>query len=242
MQRTWLSQSLRLEGIAHRIEAGVSDESPLVLRRESLAVVRSVDELVVATRGACARHLRSARRRMKELRHQARLADSEAIALQRADAERDALVSLAAVSAALNEERKRLLDGAAALMSELARQTVKQLLLDVPHDWAARSSVGLLRDAWKTLTSDDEARLRVHPDAVSAVQAMAAEAGWSLTADATLARGHCVLVHAAGTLHADFSANVCALLNAVSSDAQSVTLQSEQASGFSPTEGSVHSL
>ncbi|MDH0865338.1 FliH/SctL family protein [Mitsuaria sp. GD03876] len=213
MNPAWIAQRLSLGAVAHRID-GDGDASA-VLRRESLETVRSAADLVGAVRRACARRLRASRSREQAWRRHTRDAASRRMAQVEAEIRREALADTARIAGALNAEREQLLADAEALMNRITQEAARRLLLDLPPELVARSSARLLLNEWQSLHAEGEARLRAHPDDLPALDALAASAGWTLTSDPTLTRGHCVLAHPAGSLHASYDDNVRALIAAL---------------------------
>jgi flagellar biosynthesis/type III secretory pathway protein FliH len=126
-----------------------------------------------------------------------------------------ALADAARIATALHDEREQWLADAGVLLVEIAHQAARRLLLEMPAEEQARSSARLLRDEWRAMRGEGQAQLRAHPDDLARLEDIAAGAGWSLASDGLLDRGHCVLSHAAGSLHAHFDENVHALLKAL---------------------------
>ncbi|WP_431050680.1 hypothetical protein [Roseateles sp. L2-2] len=216
MNPAWISQRLPLSGLSLRIDdADEGEASPVVLRRESLSVVRSAGDLVRAARSACAARLQAARGRERRWRLHARDRCTAALSHEVEELRRVALADAARIASAMRQDRERLLAASESLLIEIAQQAARRLLLDLPAEAVSRSSARLLRDEWRAMRGEGDARLRVPTDEAEALADIAADAGWTLVPDALLARGQCVLDHRAGSLHAHYGENVRALLDAL---------------------------
>ena len=182
-----------------------------VVPASALAVVADTGRLVSEVRRRCAARLRASRRR-----HQDQLRQ------QRSACEAGVLARAAELSRALQAERLALSDTAADLVSQVARDALRRLMVQLPDAWPAQSSVQLALSEWSSLQLKDEAVLHVHPDDLPLLPPKDAQAPWTVAADPALARGACVLTHSAGTVHADFHTNLEALqaaLNQLPADA-----------------------
>lgn len=215
MNPTWISQRLSLSGLPLRLDADGERTGVAVLPRESLAVVRSAADVVGAARRACAGRLRAAREREREHRRRERAAASTRAAEAERDITRRALIEAARIASSLKEEREQLLAAAEPLMARIAQEAARRLLLELPSDVVAGASARLLHHEWLALRGEGDAHLSAHPEDLPTLGSLAAEAAWVLVADPTLARGHCVLTHPAGSLHAHFGENVQALIAAL---------------------------
>ncbi len=214
MNAAWISRRLPLSGLDVLIDDETTGTA-VVLRRESLDVVRTAAELVVKARRACARRLRAARERECRWRQRARARSAEQAAREAAEARDQGLADAARISSALNQTREELLAASEILLLEIADRAVRRLLLDVPAEQRALSSARLLLEAWRAMRGDGVAQLLVHPDDLDCLRDVAAQADWRLLPDGTLERGRCVLTHPAGSLHASYAENVQALLDAL---------------------------
>ena len=214
MNPAWISRRLLLNALALRLEEGEGADA-LVLSRESLDVVRSADDVVRASRRACARRLRAARERARRWRQRAREQCLDQLARDSIDLRDQALVDATRIAIALNDEREQWRAAAEIFLVEIAHRAARRLLLELPADQQARSSACLLRDEWRAMRAEGQPQLRAHPEDLVVLQDIAADAGWSLAPDALLDRGHCVLSHPAGSLHARYDDNVHALLKAL---------------------------
>ncbi|MFX1680947.1 FliH/SctL family protein [Mitsuaria sp. CC2] len=216
MNPAWISQRVPLIGLALRIDDAEEGEAcPVVLKRESLAVVRSAGDVVRAARSGCAMRLRAARKRERLWRQRARDQVTDRLALEVAELRAAAFADATRIASALKQDREQLLAGAETLLIDIARHAARRLLLDLPAEVVAQSSARLLREEWRAMRGEGESRLRVSPDEVQALTDIAADAGWTLVPDALMARGQCVLDHPAGSLHATYVENVRALIDAL---------------------------
>ncbi|OWQ49332.1 hypothetical protein CDL60_00225 [Roseateles noduli] len=216
MNPAWISQRLPLSDLALRIDdAEEGGASPAVLRRESLAVVRSAGDVVRAARSACAARLQAARERERRWRLHSRDRCTAALSHEAEQLRRVAIEDAARIASTMRQDREQLLAAAESLLIEIAQQAARRLLLNLPAECLAQSSARLLRDEWRAMRGEGDARLRVPIDEAEALADIAAEAGWTLVPDALLARGQCVLDHRAGSLHANYGENVRALLDAL---------------------------
>lgn len=136
-------------------------------------------------------------------------------AASEAEIHRSALAETARIATALADERRQLTQAMETLIVEISRQAARRLLLAVPPDLAIQSSAHLLLDEWRAMRGEGDPQLRVHPDDLDALRELAKGAGWALISDVTLARGHCELTHAAGSLRATYGDNVRALIDAL---------------------------
>ncbi|HEY1395920.1 FliH/SctL family protein, partial [Roseateles sp.] len=137
------------------------------------------------------------------------------LAAEAAELRAGALADATRIAIALNEAREQCLAAAETVLVEIAHQAARRLLLDMPAEQLARSSARLVRDEWRAMRVEGPTELRAHPDDLAFLKDIAADAGWSLSPDGQLGRGHCVLSHPAGSLHARYDDNVRALLKAL---------------------------
>ncbi|ANH70968.1 FliH/SctL family protein [Mitsuaria sp. 7] len=216
MNPAWISRRLPLSGCAVRIDdVDGEDVGVGVLRRESLAVVRSAAEVVQAARQACARRLRAARERERRWRQRTREQSAQDLARESDEIRRRALADATRIAIAMRGEREQLIEAAEIFLIEIAHQAARRLLLELPAEQTARSSARLLRDEWRATRGEGVAELRAAPDDIASLEHIADDAGWTLAPDTQLTRGQCVLTHAAGSLHASYGDNVQALLAAL---------------------------
>ncbi|MBB3194450.1 FliH/SctL family protein [Roseateles terrae] len=179
-----------------------------VLSAADLETVTEASALVAAVRARCAAHLRASRRRQQQR-----------LARQRAACESGVLSRMARLSQQLQDERRHVRETAATLVARVARDALQRLMVELPEAWPAQSSVQLVLAEWSTLGLKDEATVHLHPDDLPLIAPLRPDIPWTVAADASLPRGVCVLSHSAGTVRADFHANLEALkaaLNAAS--------------------------
>ncbi|SEK51704.1 Flagellar biosynthesis/type III secretory pathway protein FliH [Roseateles sp. YR242] len=205
MNPNWITRRHRLAGTHHHLE----DEDG-VLSAEALQVVVKAADLTGAVRARCAARLRAARARQREQ-----------LFRQREACEARVLAEVALLSRSLQNERRDLRASASDLVAQVARDALKRLMLALPEAWPVQSSVELVLDEWGAMKLKDEAVVHVHPDDLPMVAPAGKEAPWTFEADASIARGSCVLTHSAGTVQADFQANVTALHAALANSAAS---------------------
>ncbi|WAC75175.1 FliH/SctL family protein [Roseateles sp. SL47] len=195
-----ITRRYRLADTPHRLA-----DADGVLSAASLGAVSEASALVAQVRGRCAAHLRALRQRQQRY-----------LTRQRAACEADVLARAAQLSQQLQDERRKVRETAAALVAQVARDALKRLMVELPEAWPARSSVQLVLAEWTSLELKDEAVLHLHPDDLALMAPDRSPLPWTLMADPKLPRGACVLSHAAGTVRADFQANVEALQAALS--------------------------
>ncbi|RZI61103.1 MAG: hypothetical protein EOP37_08905 [Rubrivivax sp.] len=134
MNPAWISQRVPLSGLALRIDDAEEEACPVVLKRESLAVVRSAGEVVRAARSGCAMRLRAARERERLWRQRARDQVTDRLALDVAELRAAALTDAMRIASALRQDREQLLAGAETLLIDIARHAARRLLLDLPAE------------------------------------------------------------------------------------------------------------
>ncbi len=177
-----------------------------VLSAADLGAVSHASDLVRAVRSRCAARLRRTRRLQQER-----------LARQRAACEAMVLSRAAQLSQQLQEERRGVRDAAATLVAQVARDALQRLMVELPDAWPAQSSVQLVLAEWSALALKEEATVSLHPADLPLITPLRADLPWTLAADPSLPRGACVLSHSAGTVRADFHANVQALSAALQS-------------------------
>lgn len=199
-----------------------------VLSAADLGVVTQASDLVRAVRSRCAAQLRRSRRRQQDL-----------LARQRAACESMVLARAAQLSQQLQDERRGVRDTAATLVAQVARDALQRLMVELPDAWPAQSSVQLVLAEWSALSLKEEATVHLHPADLPLIAPLRPDLPWTLVPDPSLPRGACVLSHSAGTVRADFHANLQALSTALQSvplappsadSAESAPLPTESAS------------
>ncbi len=192
-----------------------------VLSAADLGVVTQASDLVRAVRSRCAAQLRRSRRRQQDL-----------LARQRAACESMVLARAAQLSQQLQDERRGVRDTAATLVAQVARDALQRLMVELPDAWPAQSSVQLVLAEWSALSLKEEATVQLHPADLPLIAPLRPDLPWTLVPDPSLPRGACVLSHSAGTVRADFHANLQALRTAL----QSVPLTPPSAESAESTE------
>ena len=202
-----------------------------VLSAADLQTVTEASALVAAVRARCAAHLRSTRRRQRER-----------LARQQAACESGVLSRVAQLSQQLQEERRSVRETAATLVARVARDALQRLMVQLPEAWPAQSSVQLVLAEWSTLGLKDEATVHLHPDDLPLIAPLRPDIPWTVAPDASLPRGVCVLSHSAGTVRADFHANLEALKTALNAASRAVMPHSAEsdAGGDAPSESIAH--
>jgi len=154
-------------------------------------------------------------------------AQAERVAFDAAiEAQRSVWLSVQAALQSVAQLRVLMLEQAEDLLVELARSALGLLLLDVPSDWPARSSVRLVLKQWG---GAGEAKLLVHPDEVEAV-IQAVDGQWRsfVQADPAVPAGDCLLSAGQMQLRASYVGSVDSLLAAQSEERQPPSAQHSQ--------------
>lgn len=177
-----------------------------VLSAANLGAVTQASDLVRAVRSRCAAQLRRSRRRQREQ-----------LDRQRAACESMVLARVAQLSQQLQDERRGVRDTAATLVAQVARDALQRLMVELPEAWPAQSSVQLVLAEWSALSLREEATVNLHPADLPLIAPLRPDLPWRLVPDPSQPRGACVLSHSAGTVRADFHANLQALSTALQS-------------------------
>jgi flagellar biosynthesis/type III secretory pathway protein FliH len=173
-----------------------------VVSCEMLGSVRRTQDLMAAAEHERLKILEAARAEAEILKF-------EAIR----DAQRSVWQCAHGALALLHQLHQQWVAQAEPMLAQVAHAALHRLMIDVPPDWPAMSSVRLILQQWH---GDGQACLHLNPSEVGEVERRIGNGvRCSFVSDDAVAPGECVLVCGQAELRASFSANLRGLLDAL---------------------------